>query len=235
MRLRHIHGCEAFVADSPDVILRPEQQKGCWKEFFGNANPMELEIGMGKGRFLRELSRRKPDVNFIGLERYESVLMKAIQRKDREEESLSDADRHKNLYFICDAAERLPEFFAPGEISRIYLNFSDPWPKKSHAKRRLTSPEFLKRYEMVLKPEGTVEFKTDNTELFSWSLDSARAAGWEVLFSTEDLHSIPEGADNIMTEYEEKFSERGQKICKMIIGRTGKTRRSAHGDETDNG
>jgi tRNA (guanine-N7-)-methyltransferase len=219
MRLRHIHGCEAFVADSPDVISAPEKHCGKWHELFGNENPIELEIGMGKGRFIRELSLKHPERNFLGIERYESVLMKAIQRKDKEEEALPEEKRRKNLYFICDDAARLPEMFLPGEISRIYLNFSDPWPKASHAKRRLTSDRFLKLYEKVLKPEGAIEFKTDNRALFAWSVETVPEAGWEILYQTEDLHAEPDAEDNIMTEYEEKFSGRGQKICKFVIRR----------------
>ena len=219
MRLRHIRGCEVFVADSPDVVTDPEHYRGKWKERFGNDHPVELEIGMGKGRFLRELSGRHPEISYIGLERYESVLMKAIQRKDRENADLPEDKRKKNLLFICDDAERLPEFFEPGEISKIYLNFSDPWPKASHAKRRLTSSKFLALYDRVLAADGTVEFKTDNTGLFEWSVENIPGTGWKIIYETHDLHAQPDAGNNVMTEYEEKFSGKGQKICKLILRR----------------
>ena len=219
MRLRHIKGCEDFVAASSSVAHDPEQYRGKWKEFFGNDRPVELEIGMGKGQFIRKLSRMHPELNYIGLERYETVLMKAIQRKEREEAVLPEEDRRKNLVFLCEDALRLPELFAPGEISKIYLNFSDPWPKSGHAHRRLTSPVFLKLYDQVLQPEGCVEFKTDNQALFEWSVETIPEAGWKIVRLTRDLHAEPEAAENVMTEYEEKFSSRGQKINKLVAVR----------------
>lgn len=219
MRLRHIPGCEQFVAESPSVVHDPMQYKGHWQEFFGNDRPIELEIGMGKGQFIRKLSLRDPEINFLGLERYETVLMKAIKRKELEDAALPEGTARKNLSFLCVDANLLPEIFAPGEISRIYLNFSDPWPKTSHAPRRLTSPHFMKIYDQVLAKDGVVEFKTDNQGLFAWSLESIPEAGWEITYVTHDLHAQPEAADNIMTEYEEKFSGRGQKICKLIARR----------------
>ena len=219
MRLRHIKGCEEFVANSGSVAHNPEQYRGRWKEYFGNDRPIELEIGMGKGQFIRKLSGMHPEVNYIGLERYETVLMKAIQRKEREEAALSEEQRRKNLVFLCEDALRLTEIFAPGEVSKIYLNFSDPWPKSGHANRRLTSPVFMKLYDQVLPPEGAVEFKTDNQGLFEWSLEAIPEAGWKIVYMTRDLHAEPEAAENVMTEYEEKFSGRGQKINKLVAVR----------------
>ena len=219
MRLRHIKGCEEFVANSGSVAHSPEQYRGRWKEYFGNDRPIELEIGMGKGQFIRKLSGMHPEVNYIGLERYETVLMKAIQRKEREEAALPEEQRRKNLVFLCEDALRLTELFAPGEVSKIYLNFSDPWPKSGHADRRLTSPVFMKLYDQVLPPDGSVEFKTDNQGLFEWSLEAIPEAGWKIVYMTRDLHAEPEAAENVMTEYEEKFSGRGQKINKLIAVR----------------
>ncbi len=219
MRLRHIPGSEAFVAESASVAHTPEQYRGRWSTFFGNDHPIALEIGMGKGRFLRELSRRHPEINFIGLERYETVLMKAIQRKDREEEALPPEERRRNLCFLCEDAKRLPELFSQGEVARIYLNFSDPWPKAGHAQRRLTSPFFMKLYDGVLASEGQVEFKTDNQDLFAWSAEAISGAGWKLKAVTYDLHAAPGAEENIMTEYEEKFSAQGQKICRLIAVR----------------
>ena len=216
MRLRHIPGCEQFVAESPSVVHDPMQYKGRWQEYFGNDHPVELEIGMGKGKFIRELSRRHPEINFLGLERYETVLMKAIKRKEQEE--LAEDAPRKNLGFLCVDANLLPEIFAPGEVAKIYLNFSDPWPKARHAKRRLTSRQFLARYEQVLKDGGRIEFKTDNNGLFEFSLEEIAACpNWELVASTRDLHhDLAMNEGNIMTEYERKFSALGNKINKLI-------------------
>lgn len=233
MRLRHIPGCEEFVAKSDFVVHEPEKMRGHWSGLFGNRNPLELEIGMGKGQFLRKLSLLRPEVNFLGLERYESVLMKAIQRRAREDEALPEGTERKNLYFLCEDAKRLPELFEAGEVSRIYLNFSDPWPKNSHAQRRLTSASFLKLYDYVLSPGGCIEFKTDNTALFAWSLEEIPRAGWKIIYETRDLHAEPDAAQNIMTEYEEKFSAKGQKICKLIAVREKRNRAADPPEGTD--
>lgn len=219
MRLRHIPGCERFVAESEYVVQEPEKYRGRWRELFPNDAPLELEIGMGKGRFLRELSGRKAGVNFLGMERYESVMMKAIQRREREETGLPEEDRRRNLLFICEDARRLPELFEPGELSAIYLNFSDPWPKAGHAQRRLTSASFLKLYDRALIEAGRIEFKTDNRGLFDWSVGEIAAAGWRLTSLSYDLHAEPEASENVMTEYEEKFSACGKKICKLIAVR----------------
>ena len=222
MRLRHIPGCEEYVANSPYAEHAPEERKGSWDTVFGNTNPLELEIGTGKGQFIRTLSLRNPDVNYIGLERFETVVMKAIQRtilQDRDVLHLEQGAVRPNLRYLAADAMRLPEFFAKGEVSRIFLNFSDPWPKKGHAWRRLTAPGFFKLYDQVLKPDGVVEFKTDNRGLFDWSLEEIPKCGWELVYVSEDLHASPEAADNVMTEYEEKFSGRGQKICKLVAAR----------------
>ena len=216
MRLRHIPGCEKFIADSTYVVHEPERERGNWRSFFGcREAALELEIGMGKGKFIRELARRNPDRLFLGLERYETVLMKAIQRREKEDLLHPNEDGKKNLRFLCEDAKRLTELFSPGEVSKIYLNFSDPWPKAGHAMRRLTSPVFMKLYDEILSSDGSVEFKTDNQALFEWSLEMIPEAGWELSYVTRDLHAAPENADNVMTEYEEKFSSRGQKICKL--------------------
>lgn len=158
-----------------------------------------------------ELAQRRPQVNFLGIERYPSVLLRAI--KKQEELQLT------NLRFLCLDARELSDIFAPGEVSRIYLNFSDPWPKDRHAKRRLTSPEFMKIYDCILEKDGTVEFKTDNQGLFSYSLKSIPESGWQIRYSTRDLHHTDMAQDNVMTEYEEKFSSLGNPICKLIASR----------------
>ena len=214
MRLRHIKGSEEFVQNSPYTINEPEQYRGRWQEAFGNDRPLHIEIGMGKGRFIRELSRLHPEINYLGIEIYESVIQKAIERRQKEEAESGSRD---NLYFLCMNAERLPVIFEKGEVGRIYLNFSDPWPKARHEHRRLTSPVFLRLYDQVLAEDGQIEFKTDNEGLFTYSEESIPASGWEIIYDTHDLHS--ENVANVLTEYEEKFSAKGNPIYKLIAKR----------------
>jgi len=212
VRLRNIKGADEAVAASSFVIHDEETKAGTWNEIFGNDRPVHIEIGMGKGRFIMDLARQNPEINYVGIERYSSVLLRALQKM--EEEPLP------NLYFICMDAGNLTKVFAPGEVGRIYLNFSDPWPKDRHAKRRLTSPEHLKCYDAVLARTGQLEFKTDNEALFDFSLDSIQESGWQLLGCTRDLHHDPTmNEGNIMTEYEEKFSSRGNPIYKLTAVR----------------
>ena len=208
MRLRHIKGCEEFVTNHRLTIAEPEVKKGSWP------HPLHVEIGMGKGRFIREMAKLNLDIYYIGIERYESVIQKAIERKEKDEESGIISN---NINFVCMDAEKLADVFAPGEIDKIYLNFSDPWPKARHEHRRLTSPRFMKIYDSVLAKYGTVEFKTDNETLFDYSLESIPASGWQLTYTTRDLHS--EDIPNVMTEYEEKFSSKGNPIYKLIAKR----------------
>ena len=214
MRLRRIAAADEAVAHSQLVVHEPEKQKGHWQELFERGQAIELEIGMGKGRFIIDMARLHPEINYVGIERYPSVLYRALQKMEALER---EGQMPLNLRFLCIDARELPDIFAPGEVERIYLNFSDPWPKKRQANRRLTSPVFLTLYSEILSEDGTVEFKTDNPELFHYSLESLGASGWEVAAMTEDLHHdavLNEG--NVMTEYEEKFSSRGNPICKLI-------------------
>ena len=211
MRLKNIAGSREVIADSRFVIHEPQNQKGKWQDLFGNKNPIQIEIGMGKGRFLMELAAGNPDINYIGIEKYSSVLLRAVQKMEENE--------LPNLRFIRMDAEDLCEVFDKEEVDKIYLNFSDPWPKDRHAKRRLTSPEFMHVYDQILEKNGTVEFKTDNQSLFSYSLESIPDAGWQIYWSTHDLHHTDMATDNVMTEYEEKFSSMGNPICKLIAGR----------------
>ncbi len=217
MRLKHVKGSEETVANSPLVVHDHKEKKSEWNKVFGNDRPIRIEIGMGKGQFITELARRNPDINYIGIERYSSVLLRAIQRVEavREEEG---SDALSNLTFICMDAADICETFGEGEIDKIYLNFSDPWPKDRHAKRRLESRQFLERYAQILKKDGTIEFKTDNRILFDFAAEEVDPAGWKLDAITYDLHNDPvlnEG--NIMTEYEEKFSSIGNPIFKYII------------------
>ena len=168
---------------------------------------------MGKGRFITQLALENPDKNFIGIEKYSSVLLRALEKREQLPELT-------NLYFLRMDAEDLEKVFAPEEVSGIYLNFSDPWPKDRHAKRRLPSKEFLARYDKILKKEGKVEFKTDNIDLFRFALEQVEEAGWKLEAHTFDLHHEPKMVKgNIMTEYEERFSSQGNPICKLIISR----------------
>lgn len=212
MRLRNIKGAREAIDASPYVVSDPEKYRGRWQEVFGNEHPLRLEIGMGKGQFIMEQARRHPQISFIGIEMYSSVLIRALQKMEEEE--------LPNLKFLRIDARTLPECFAPGEVDRIYLNFSDPWPKDRHAKRRLPSKEFLARYHQILKPQGRVEFKTDNRALFDFALEQAKEAGWSIDAFTYDLHHTPEMMEgNVMTEYEERFSARGNPIHKVILHR----------------
>lgn len=212
MRLRKVKGASEAIAESPLVIHNAAGQKGNWKNVFGNEHPLHIEIGMGKGRFLTELARRNPQINYIGMERYDSVLIRALEKRT-EEEALP------NLIYLCEDAKNVTDFFAPGEISRIYLNFSDPWPKDRHAKRRLTSKEFFSRYNEILAEDGEVMFKTDNRILFDFSLEQVPAAGWQLKDVTFDLHHSEFAEGNIMTEYEEKFSSLGNPIFRLVAYR----------------
>ena len=211
MRLRHIPGAEEQIGESPYVVQEPQEYRGRWAELFGNHNPVRIEVGMGKGKFLMELAAANPGINYVGIEMYSTVLLKAIQK--REKQNLP------NLWFLRVDARILADVFGPEEVDRIYLNFSDPWPKDRHAKRRLTSPEFLAVYNKILKADGVVEFKTDNRELFDYSLESVPGAGWRVQMYTFDLHHSPYGEGNVMTEYETRFSAEGKPICKLIADR----------------
>jgi tRNA (guanine-N7-)-methyltransferase len=214
MRLRNITGSREVIAGSPFVV--PEDElfhcPGTWKDIFQNDHPIRIEIGMGKGRFIHTMAKEHPEVNYVGIEKYSSVLLRAIQKMEEDELS--------NLKFIRMDAEDIAKVFAPGEVDRIYLNFSDPWPKDRHAKRRLPSREFLARYDVILKKDGLLEFKTDNRALFDFAVEELEPAGWHAEAVTYDLHrdaKLMEG--NVMTEYEEKFSAMGNPICKYIICR----------------
>ncbi len=215
MRLRNIPGAEDKIRAHSVVIKRPEEQRGCWRQLFGNKYPVHIEIGMGKGRFILDMAKAYPEIDFVGIERYSSVLLRAVEKFDTEE-----FRELKNVRFICTDARRIEEIFAKDEADRIYLNFSDPWPKARHARRRLTSAEFLERYRNVLAPYGTLEFKTDNTDLFDFSLEQIREAGWILKGFTFDLHHDDEmNQGNIMTEYEEKFFMSGKPINKLVAAR----------------
>lgn len=209
MRLRKVKGAEEKVAASSFVVHNVKENKGKWSEVFGNNNPIRLEIGMGKGRFITTLSKLNPDVNYLGLERFQSVLVRAIEKREEDQEA------NNNLLFLCEDADDLTDIFEEGEIDEIYLNFSDPWPKARHAERRLTSGTYLAKYDKVLKKTGKVVFKTDNNDLFEYSLESFPEHGWKIETVTRDLHNSEFADGNIMTEYEIKFGKLGKKICRL--------------------
>ena len=213
MRLRNIPGADEHLEKSDFVVKEPLRFKGQWSEtVFGNSHPLYIEIGCGKGAFLMALAERHPENNYIGIEKMSSVLLRAVEKA--EDESRGPL---KNIRFLRFDAEEITSLFDIGEASGIYLNFSDPWPKDRHRKRRLTSKEYLSRYEKILGKDAVVEFKTDNTALFDFSLEEVKEAGWEVLFETRDLHKSEQARDNIMTEYEDRFATLGNKICKLIM------------------
>lgn len=216
MRLKNVPGSREAVAASDYVITEPDKYKGSWaKEVFKNGNPIHIEIGMGKGKFITELATIYPDINYVGIEKYSSVLIRALEKVHE--------NPLPNIRFIRMDAEDIESVFAKGEVDRIYLNFSDPWPKDRHAKRRLPSRRFLDRFSNIISDNGNIEFKTDNRQLFDFALEEAEPAGWRILARTFDLHHDPimnEG--NIMTEYEEKFSQQGNPICKYVITKNNK-------------
>ncbi len=197
MRLKHIKGSEEKVSLSKVVIKNPEQYKGKWKSVFNNKNKIYLEIGMGKGSFLIEHARRNKNVNYIGFEKYPSVLLNALETI--ENENLT------NIKIICADAYKVDQIFYK-EISKLYLNFSDPWPKKRHIKRRLTSDIFLKKYNSIFKGLKVIEQKTDNDELFNFSLESYKLNHYIVVKKNTNYF------DDIRTEYENKFISKGKNI-----------------------
>ena len=214
MRLRNVTGSREMIAGSQYVIPEEEmfELPGKWADIFENNNPIHVEIGMGKGQFIHTLAKLNPQINYVGVEKYSTVLLRAVQKMEQEE--------LPNLVFLRMDAEDVDKIFGEGEVDKIYLNFSDPWPKDRHAKRRLPSAAFLARYDKILKKEGRLEFKTDNRDLFDFAVEELEPAGWQADVITYDLHAdekLMEG--NVMTEYEEKFSSMGNPICKYVIHR----------------
>ena len=211
MRLRNVPGAREVMVENEYVFTEPEGMCGTWKEVFGNDNPIHIEIGRGKGTIITTLAGMNPDINYVGIEKYSSVLLRAVEKQDELQ--------LPNLRFIRMDAENINEVFGVDDVDRIYLNFSDPWPKDRHAKRRLTSRQFFARYNNILAKTGRVEFKTDNRPLFDFSLEEVEAAGWKLDSVTYDLHNSDMNDGNVMTEYEIKFSELGNPINKLIASR----------------
>ncbi|MED1203154.1 tRNA (guanosine(46)-N7)-methyltransferase TrmB [Heyndrickxia acidicola] len=209
MRLRHKPWAEDKLKAYPQyVVQQPEQWKGKWGEVFQNDQPLHIEVGTGKGQFITGMAKANPHINYLGIEMQTSVIVSALDRIIDEE--------LPNVKLLCVDGSKLLEFFAKGDVNRVYLNFSDPWPKKRHEKRRLTYKGFLKLYEDIMVNEGEVHFKTDNQGLFEYSLMSFSHYGLLLNFVSLDLHKS-EFEGNIMTEYEEKFSEKGQRIYRCEV------------------
>lgn len=208
MRLRNKPWAKDFMGEHPDVLILEEEGKNIkWKAIFGNEQPIHVEVGTGKGQFVIGMALANPEINYIGVEHFDNVIVSALEK-------VIEADKPSNLRLIRGNGANLEELFGAGELDRVYLNFSDPWPKTRHAKRRLTHESFLARYENVLKAKGEIHFKTDNRKLFEYSLVSMSTYGMQLLDVSLDLHAeMPE--DNVMTEYEEKFSAKGQPIYRL--------------------
>ena len=207
MRLKKVKDAKERVEASEYYVNAPSEYKGKWNELFKNSNPIHIEIGMGKGNFIIGMAKAHKDVNYIGIEMYDSVMVKAVEKLKQEEKPL------KNLKLVLIDAMKIDEIFE-SEISRIYLNFSDPWPKAKHEKRRLTSKIFLEKYDRIFKGQKQILQKTENKDLFNFSMVSLVENGYELRNVTRDLHS-ENVSDNIMTEYEEKFSNAGIKINRL--------------------
>ncbi|RHW33247.1 tRNA (guanosine(46)-N7)-methyltransferase TrmB [Lysinibacillus yapensis] len=208
MRLRNKPWAEEFLSQHPEIVIQnPEQYKGNWQKAFGNDHPLHIEVGTGKGQFITGMALQNPDINYIGIELYTSVIVSALEK-------IIDSNTPPNLRLLKVNGADLEKYFQKNDVSRVYLNFSDPWPKTRHAKRRLTHEGFLKLYESILIDNGEIHFKTDNRGLFEYSLISMSEYGMLLKYVSLDLHAnMPE--DNIMTEYEEKFSAKGQPIYRL--------------------
>ncbi len=205
MRLKNVKGANDIIVKGLYYIDNPSIYKGEWHKLFNNNNPIYIELGMGKGDFIINNALKYPNINFIGIEKYDSVIVRAIQKSNELELN--------NLKLIRLDVINIDNIFDK-EVDKIYLNFSDPWPKERHTKRRLTSKIFLDKYSKVFKNDNVIEMKTDNIDLFNYSVDSLKDYGYVIEYITNDLHS--ENIFNIETEYEHKFSSKGIKINKFI-------------------
>ncbi|MCI9586249.1 MAG: tRNA (guanosine(46)-N7)-methyltransferase TrmB [Bacilli bacterium] len=206
MRLKNVRGAKAVIENSEYIIQKPSSYKGKFNTIFDNSNPIHLEIGMGKGQFLTGMAKSFPNINFIGIEMYDSVMVRAVQKQELEQ--------LPNLRLIKVDATGIEEIFS-NEIDVLYLNFSDPWPKKRHTHRRLTSDRFLKRYDSIFKGVKTIVQKTDNRKLFEYSLKSFTDYGYKIVELSLDLHN--DEYFNVETEYEMRFSELGYPIYMVKV------------------
>ena len=213
MRLRKVKGASETIAAHPEIVIpNGEELKGNWQSVFEKEQPIYIEVGMGKGQFMIGMAKQNPHLNFIGIEKFDSVMVRALEK-------VLEAGELPNLKLLKIDAEDLTDIFAENEVEGVYLNFSDPWPKPRHAKRRLTHENFLTRYEQITVPNGYLRFKTDNRLLFEYSLVSVTGYGMKLEDVALDLHQREALDWNIMTEYEEKFSSLGNLICKLTARR----------------
>lgn len=209
MRLKHVKGASEEIEKCTYVIHDAKNYKGHFHELFGNNNPIHIEIGMGKGNFIIENAKRYPNINFVGIEKYDSVIVRAVQKLEELE--------LPNLRLIRCDANYIEEIFDK-EITTIYLNFSDPWPKARHERRRLTSQEFLKKYDVLFRDKKNIIQKTDNRNLFEFSVKSFTDYGYKIDMISLNLHEDIE-VENIETEYEQKFVSRGSLIYKVEVSK----------------
>ena len=207
MRLKHVKGAHERVEKSSYILLTPEEHKGKYHDLFQNDHPIHLEIGMGKGNFLIENAKKYPNINFIGIEKYDSVMVRAVEKLEKENLT--------NIKLIRMDAVEIEKIFSK-EIDTIYLNFSDPWPKDKHEKRRLTSANFLKRYDQLFEKEAKIKCKTDNRKLFEYSLISLTNYGYKMEELSLSLHD-DSFEENIMTEYEQKWVEKNVPIYYVFV------------------
>jgi tRNA (guanine-N7-)-methyltransferase len=205
MRQRKVKNEEERLAEHHRYLIEePKTRRGNWREVFENGNGIYAELGCGKGKFIMTLAERNPDRNYIAIEGRGSIILRALEK--------ATGEGLTNIVFVKEYIKDVTEYFAENELSGIYLNFSDPWPKDRHAKRRLTHSRYLDGYRKVLIEGGCIEFKTDNTDLFAFAKSEFENSSMKLLESTEDLHSTELDAKNVTTEYEDKFREEGRKI-----------------------
>jgi tRNA (guanine-N7-)-methyltransferase len=217
MRLRGRKGIRESLEAQPElVVLDAAPHKGRWREFFGNDRPIVVELGMGKGRFISDMSVRYPEFNYIGVDMYDELIRRASE-KARAAWAEQGHDGPQNLALLRANIEHIEDMFAPGEIQRIHLNFSDPWPKKKHVRRRLTHPRFVEKYIEILNERGEIHFKTDSLTLFEFSLNSFADMELHMRNISLDLHRDGIRDDLVLTEYESKFVERGNNIYRVEV------------------
>lgn len=219
MRLRRKPDTDTWLAEQGEFIqLEPQRNKGKWHQYFGNDNPIHIELGMGKGKFISELSAKYPDINFIGIDMYDELVRRAGE-KAQELHRLEKGEQPRNLCLVRWNIEQIEDVFAEGEAERIYLNHSDPWPKKRHEHRRLTHPRFLQKYQVMLSATGEIHLKTDSALLFEYSLNTFSEMRFRLRHITLDLHREGTPSDHIFTEYESKFVSQGMPIyrCEAIV------------------
>ncbi|CAN7307575.1 tRNA (guanosine(46)-N7)-methyltransferase TrmB [Paenibacillus sp. LjRoot56] len=223
MRLRGRKGIREDIERQKElVVLNAKDYKGKWSELFGNNNPIHAELGMGKGRFISEMSRKYPNINFIGVDMYDELIRKASEKAkvaheitvENEEDAVLSIP---NLRLMLFNIEHIEEAFAEGELERVYLNFSDPWPKKKHARRRLTHPGFVAKYQQILNDKGEIHLKTDSQSLFEFSLNSFADMGLRMRNISLNLHVDGIHPDHVMTEYETKFAGQGMNIHRLEV------------------